>query len=139
MAIKKNKFYSLDPILSKGALYNVIFGERSNGKTYSVLKYALEQYANGGHQLALVRRWQDDFTGKRGATMFDALVANGEVERITHGAWTNVYYWGSRWFLCRYEDDKRISDETPFCIRVFAFLNGARQVDVVPQHNNNMF
>lgn len=110
----KQKFYSLKNILSKNAQYNVIFGERSNGKTYSVLKYGLQRFAEHGEQLAIVRRWQDDFTGKRGATMFDALVANGEITRITGGEWTGVYYYGSRWFLCRYEDDKRVSDEIPF-------------------------
>lgn len=109
----KQKFYSLKSILSKNAQYNVIFGERSNGKTYAVLKYAVEKFHCSGEQLAIVRRWQDDFTGKRGATMFDALISNGEISRITGGEWTGVYYYGSRWFLCRNEDDKRITCEKP--------------------------
>ena len=32
------KFYTLDKIKKKKAIYNVIIGERSNGKTYAVLK-----------------------------------------------------------------------------------------------------
>ena len=110
----KQKFYSLKAILSKDAQYNVIFGERSNGKTYAVLKYAIEQYAATGKQLAIVRRWQDDFTGKRGAVMFDALVSNGEIEKATCGQWTGVSYYGSRWFLCRYVNGEKIQQETPF-------------------------
>lgn len=110
----KQKYYSLKNILAKNAQYNVIFGERSNGKTYSVLKYAIEKYFEKGEQLAIVRRWQDDFTGKRGATMFDSLVSNNEVSKITNGKWTNVYYYGSRWYLARYEGEKRIQDERPF-------------------------
>lgn len=110
----KQKFYSLKNILSKDAQYNIIVGERSNGKTYAVLKHGIENYANHGEQLAIVRRWQDDFTGKRGATMFDALVANGEIERVTNGQWTGVYYYGSRWYLIRYEGEKRITDDEPF-------------------------
>lgn len=110
----KHKFYNLKNILSKNATYNVIFGERSNGKTYSVLKYGLENYVKKGEQLAIVRRWQDDFTGKRGLTMFDALVANNEVKKMTNGEWTGIYYYGSRWYLCRYEKDgKRITSDTP--------------------------
>lgn len=110
----RRKYYSLKNILNKNAQYNVIFGERSNGKTYSVLKYALLNYVNNGEQLAIVRRWQEDFTGKRGATIFNALVLNDEVSRATGGEWTGVYYYGSRWYLCRYEKDKRITDEKPF-------------------------
>ena len=42
--VKKFKYYSLKNIQQKDATYNVIFGERSNGKTYAVLKQALENY-----------------------------------------------------------------------------------------------
>ena len=108
------KYYSLKSILSKNAQYNIIFGERSNGKTYAVLKYALEKHIEDNSQLGIIRRWQDDFTGKRGATMFDALVANNEIYKITKGEWTNVYYYGSRWYFCRFENEKRITDEFPF-------------------------
>lgn len=110
----RQKYYSLKNIISKNAQYNVIFGERSNGKTYAVLKYGLENHIKNGEQLAIVRRWQDDFTGKRGVTMFDSIVSNGEVEKLTGGEWTNIYYYGSRWFLCRYEEGKRVVNETPF-------------------------
>lgn len=108
------KFYDLKSILSKNAQYNMIFGERSNGKTYAVLKYALEQRQKDGSQLAIVRRYQDDFTGKRGASMFNAVVSNGEVSKITGGEWTDIYYYGGRWFLAKYEDNHRIIDDTPF-------------------------
>ena len=110
----KQKYYSLKNILSRDAQYNVIFGERSNGKTYAVLKYGIERFATNGEQLAVVRRWQDDFTGKRGNTMFDALVANGEIAKATKNEWTGVYYYGSKWYFCRYEEDKRITNEKPF-------------------------
>lgn len=111
----RQKFYSLKNILSKNAVYNVIFGERSNGKTYAVLKYGIERYLKNGEQLAIVRRWQDDFTGKRGQTMYDAIVANNEIFAMSDGMWSSVYYYGSRWYLCRFDDDgKRITDTTPF-------------------------
>ena len=77
----KQKFYSLKTILSKDAQYNIIFGERSNGKTYSVLKYGLEKFCKTGEQTAIVRRWSEDFKGKRGATMYQSLVNNHEIEK----------------------------------------------------------
>lgn len=111
----KQKFYSLKNILAKNAQYNVIFGERSNGKTYAVLKYGIEQNVKTGKQMAIVRRWGDDFKGKRGAVMFDALVANDEIARLTNGEWTSVYYYASRWYFCKYDEkDKRIVSELPF-------------------------
>jgi len=63
---RKPKYYSLDRILRHNAIYNVIIGERSNGKTYSVLKYAINEYFNGnGGELAIIRRWQEDIRGMR--------------------------------------------------------------------------
>lgn len=109
------KYYTLKNIDAKEAQYNVIFGERSNGKTYAVLKRGLENYISNGKQIAIVRRWRDDFIGKRGATMFDAIVSNGEIAKMTKGKWSGVVYKSSRWYLSAPgEDDKTIIDERPF-------------------------
>lgn len=115
---KKNKYYDRNPIMSKNCTYNLIIGKRSNGKTYSLFQLGLEQYVTTGAQMALVRRWREDFVGKRGTVMFDALVNNKEVEKLTKGEWTGVSYYASKWYLSRMEDGKVIKDEKPFC---FAF------------------
>ena len=94
----KEKFYSLDNILSHNADYNMIYGERSNGKTTAVLRYALEDYINSGYvnQLALVRRWEEDFKGKNGQQMYENIVALGWIEQLTKGRYNAVYYWCQR-------------------------------------------
>lgn len=116
---EKQDYYTLEPILKEKAHYNLIIGERSNGKTYSVLQKIVNDYAESGAQAALLRRMQEDFIGKRGAGLFEPLIDNGEIELATAGEWTSVYYYASRWFLCRYEEDKkgnteRITDSQPF-------------------------
>ena len=54
------KYYSLKKILSHKATYNMIIGERSNGKTFAVHEHALKKFWKDGSQLAVIRRWQDD-------------------------------------------------------------------------------
>lgn len=123
----KQKFYSLKNILSKDAQYNIIFGERSNGKTYSVLKYGLEKFCQTGEQTAIVRRWSEDFKGKRGSTMYQALVNNHEIEKLTEGKWTDVYYYSGRWYLCKYnEKEERTILEKPIA---YAFALGSMEHD----------
>ena len=122
----KIKFYSLKPILKENADYNMIIGERSNGKTYSVEEYSIYNFAEDRGQLAIVRRWDEDFKGKRGQTYFDALVKNGVVEKATKGEWTDIYYYSSRWFFCKWDNDKRITQERPFA---YAFSLNAGEHD----------
>lgn len=110
-------WYKLDNILSYDAMYNIIYGERSNGKTYSVLKYALERYVTKGEQLAYLRRWDEDLKGKRAASLFDSLVSNDEVVKLTDGKYTGISYYSNRWYLCKYnEKGRKIQDKKPFCI-----------------------
>lgn len=111
------EFYTLDHILSKECLYNIIFGERSNGKTYALLTYILKLYVKNKIQGALIRRWKEDFRGKRGQTMFDALVEDGSVSRLTNGEYMSIYYYSGKWYLANPDarTGKMVPAEEPFC------------------------
>lgn len=119
--MQKQQYYSLSPILKEKAHYNLIIGERSNGKTYSVLQYGIRLYVKSGYkyQVAWLRRMQEDFIGKRGTSLCNPLVDNGEIAKITNGKYDNVYYYASRWYLCKYVDNDKggtdlIKDSNPF-------------------------
>lgn len=134
------KYYSFENILKRGlsvnAQYYMIFGERSNGKTYGAKsiglngfeKFNIKGYIQDGSQFAIVRRWQDDFRGKRGSTMFDDLVQNGSIKKWTKGKWDNVYYYSGRWYLSKYDEqlDKMVHDPEPFA---YAFAISAMEHD----------
>ena len=124
---KRKKYYSLKKILQTDAQYYVIFGGRNNGKTYAVHEYGLQRYWEHGEQMAIVRRWQEDFTGKRGESLFNNQVASGNVARITGGEWTDVYYRASRWYLCRYDENgNREQQDRPFA---YGFSISAQEHD----------
>lgn len=110
------KFYSLDRIKRENALYNVIFGERSNGKSYAVEEEIIRNYFETGKQGAIIRRWQLDLQGKRGQQVYEPLVLDGVVKKYSRGEWTGVRYYAGRWFFTKAgEDHKIISQEEPFC------------------------
>lgn len=111
------KFYSLTPILAKNADYNVIFGERSNGKTYATLEYGLKRYLQTGEQMAYIRRWREDLRGKRADSLFANHVNNGLIEKLTGGKFNEVFYMSGKWWLSYYnaETKKRVPDDKPFC------------------------
>lgn len=112
------KYYSLKAILAKKAQYNIIIGERSNGKTYAVELYGVERYTKTGEQMALVRRFKEDFRGKRGQHIFDSLVDNRIIEKLTKGNYNDVSYYNGQWFLSKFDENTQtiIKDNKPFCI-----------------------
>lgn len=116
-------YYSLRNILKKNAVYNVIFGERSNGKTYATLKHGLEQYFKDGSQLAYIRRWKEDITGKRGQAVFSALVENNEIAKLSGGKFTGVHYYTGRFFLCNYDNGKPIYNDNDVIGFLFALTD----------------
>ena len=98
------KYYSLNKINKKNATYNVIFGERSNGKTYATLKQALENYFENGSQFAYIRRWSVDVQPKRMNNLFNAIIEDGYLEKLSGGKFTAIFYRTGRFYLCTYND-----------------------------------
>lgn len=111
------KFYSLSRILSKKCQYNLIVGERSNGKTYATLEYAIRQWITSGHQCAYVRRYREDFRGKRGDTLFANHIQNGLVSQLTNNEFDTILHRAGRWYLAKYDPalNKAVPEDDPFC------------------------
>lgn len=119
------KYYSLNKIDKKQATYNVIFGERSNGKTFALLKRSIENFVKNGSQSAYVRRWQEDITGRRASRLYSGLNESGEIEKITKGEFTGVHYYAGKFYLCNYDEKgKPIYSDADIICFCFALSSG---------------
>lgn len=98
------KYYNTNAIDKKNATYNVIFGERSNGKTYALLLKALKDYFKTGRQMGYVRRWKEDITGRRAARLYSGINENKEVAKLSKGEFTGIHYWAGKFYLCTYDE-----------------------------------
>lgn len=116
----KQFFYNISKLLKTGARYYIVFGERSNGKTFQILLHGLKKYLKTGGQIAVLRRWKEDFRGKRAAAYFDNLVcdANGvnHIKELTNGKYDSVVYNAGKWYLAYYdhEQEKYVTQPEPF-------------------------
>lgn len=114
------KYYSLANILKRNCRYNLIYGERSAGKTYAILEYGLMRYLKTGEQMAIIRRFREDFRGKRGQAYFDTLALNGKgenvIKKLSKGRYDRIIYNSSRWYLAYWDEDtqKNVLNEEPF-------------------------
>lgn len=129
---EKIKYWDIRNVLSKHCLYNVIFGERSNGKTYGTLHHGLEDYFETGGEIAYVRRMEEDLRGSNASTLFNPFITpeektgKNEIEKLSKGKYNSVYYYNRRWYLEHIEDDKEkcFREDKPFA---YAFAISAQE------------
>lgn len=93
------RHYNLSKILSYRCNYNLVLGERSNGKTYAVLNHILKRHVESDctEQGVIIRRWDTDFEGATGAgSCFNMLSHNGNgvnvIKEMTGGLCDAVRY-----------------------------------------------
>ena len=98
------KYYSLDGILKKKALYNFIIGERSNGKTTAVLRHIVRDYFKNGRRGAIIRQMEEDIRGHRGTALFAGMVAGGMIAELTDGVYQGVKYYKRAFYLGKQDE-----------------------------------
>lgn len=121
MSLFKQKFYNKKNIDKTGAEYRIIFGERANGKTFSVLHDFIEDYLEYGWQGAYIRRWTEDVRPKTMRDLFTNFELNevrgNIIEKLSGGRWNSVKYQGRDFYLIQRDEEGEIvkEDMTSFC------------------------
>lgn len=92
-ALESKDFYNMQPLLDKDGDINIIWGQRSNGKSYSALKYALENFHKSQRTFVYVRRWAEDISVKN----MDKLMSPLPVETIFGKGKSIRFYRGAFW------------------------------------------
>lgn len=94
--------YSIDNIDKENAIINIIYGERSNGKSYQVKhKKAVEKYLNTGRRFILMRRWKEEITTEKIEQYFQDV----DIYKLTDGAYNCISMYKKQLFLSRYNNE----------------------------------
>lgn len=104
MANKKENYrYNIDNIDSKNANFNIIYGERSNGKSYQAKhKKGVVKYLKTGKRFMLVRRWKDEITTEK----VEGYFSDVNIQELTNGKYNNITSYRKRLFLAHYDPEK---------------------------------
>lgn len=100
-------------IIPLDTLYFMVFGERSNGKTFAVLVICLIRYVLYGEKFAYLRRWDLDLTPRRLDTLFGALDKFNLVSFITDGEYQYITQWQRCFYLGRDATEEEFEDGMP--------------------------
>lgn len=112
-ALASKDFYSPRKALEKDGDFTVVWGQRSNGKSYGFLKYALETFRDTRRTFVYVRRWDEDISTKN----MDKLMSPLPIQEIFGDEATVSYAKGAFWL--RTGD----SDAVPECLGWAVSLN----------------
>lgn len=112
MADSNNEYYSFKRILALKAVYNIVIGQRSNGKTYGWKEICLDNYLKDGTKGAYIRRFDEEIKPKNLGQLFDVH----DIYTKSKGKWNGFTYRSGSFYLCNKDEDGIVNtDSEPFC------------------------
>jgi hypothetical protein len=104
-----SKFYSLDEMDKiKDVQYHMIFGERSNGKSYAVDKRCIDNFFERGEEFVICKRYDEDMKTKVCSTMLSPLY-DYVMEEYEH----KIKFYQGVWWAYHKDSDGRMADCKP--------------------------
>lgn len=102
---KTIKHYNMDNLISQNCDFNIMFGERSNGKSYQLKhKRMILNYLKTGNRFILLRRFKEEIT----ASNIEQYFQDVDVHSITDGKYNTISIWRKQIFLSNYNESGKI-------------------------------
>ena len=98
------KYYDIKNLLSTGAAYLMLLGQRSNGKSYQVKYTCVEDAYNNDGLMIYLRRWASDIKQKEVSAYFDDV----PVKTITNGEYVGITAYQGEIFFYNLNEDNEI-------------------------------
>lgn len=103
MTKREIKHYNIDNLVSCDADINILFGERSNGKSYQLKhKRAVIKYLETGKRFILLRRFREEITNEKIEKYFEDV----DVEKLTKGKYNCITTYRKQIFLSNFDVEK---------------------------------
>lgn len=100
--MSKQIHYNIDRIDQKNANFNLIYGEKSNGKSYQVKhKKAIEHYLKTGKRFILLRRWREDISN----LWIEQYFADVDVAKLTNNKYNCITQYRKVLYFSIYEEN----------------------------------
>lgn len=100
--IAKQIHYNIDIIDKENANYNLIYGEKSNGKSYQVKhKKAVKKYLSTGRRFILMRRWSEDLT----SSWIEQYFSDVDIAGLTNNKYQKIKKFRNELYLTTVTED----------------------------------
>lgn len=94
--------YNIDNIYARNSLFNLIFGEKSGGKSYQAkTKLLLKNYLDTGKRFILLRRWREEIKNLNVEKYFSDI----DISSLTSGKYDSITCYRSEIYFSKYDSD----------------------------------
>jgi hypothetical protein len=98
----KQKYYRLDSINKLKAAYNILLGERSNGKSYAVKEFSvMRAWESDEQRFIMLRRWETDIK----PSLVEQYFADCPISVITKNKCDGVSVYRGAIYLTKHNDE----------------------------------
>lgn len=98
------EFYSLSKIKALGADFNLLYGERSNGKSFAVKEECFKHFLETGGEMAIIRRYETEISKAKLERYFADTAKY--VEKWSGGRYNEIYIYSGQIFVALNVDGK---------------------------------
>lgn len=100
--------------------------ERAVGKTTSWLLLGLVMHEMYGTITVYVRSKADMIAPKNSNSIYNVILANHYIEKITNGKYNHITYKSRKWYLCNINENGEITTISPnYCMRMVSIDDGS--------------
>lgn len=125
---KTDYHYHVEPLLvmHPDAIYYVIIGKRSNGKTFSIIELMLKEFITSKetNKGAIIRRYDDDLKPSNFESLLEMFTDNDElgnyIEKLSKGKYNDYIYRSRRFYLCFTNDNNEVERTSEVFLYCFA-------------------
>lgn len=101
----KQVHYNIDNIDKLNATYNLIYGEKSNGKSYQVKhKKGIKKYLETGRRFILLRRWKEDISN----AWVEKYFSDVDIEGLTKNKYNTINCYRKAIYLANIDENNKI-------------------------------
>ena len=105
----KQIHYNIDKITECDANFNIIYGEKSNGKSYQAKQnkdcyFGVTHYLETGKKFILLRRWSADLT----TSWIEKYFSDVDVDKLTDGKYKCITTWRKDLYFSNIDDNFKV-------------------------------
>lgn len=114
MPKKRKNYYSVAEILKADAQYNIIYGQKGNGKSYAIQEHCIKDFIDNGKRCIYMRRYANDIKTVDVERYWLNIASNEGIRKLSKGKYSIVTAYQGKMYLGNFDEHHKRTKELEF-------------------------